>query len=152
MSIFWSDRSKLCWAAAALFAGSAAAVYAPVSAGPPVRADTSLFSEVQAARGSEVAANHCAVCHGAELTGGGGAPSLKGPDFLFGWSGKTTKELVEYIASTMPPGQGRSLTEQEYEDAAAYILGTNGFPAGQSSLSAATATLIGQPPDAAPQK
>lgn len=134
-------------AAAVLFAGGVVGVFMPVSANPPVEVDTSLFSEIQATRGGEVLASHCAVCHGAELTGGGGAPSLNGPDFLFGWSQKTTKDLVEYISNTMPPGQSHALTDREYEDAAAYILKVNGFQAGDSALRPTNPIPIGEPPE-----
>ncbi|QGY79246.1 PQQ-binding-like beta-propeller repeat protein [Sphingorhabdus lacus] len=136
----WAPR-----AAAALFVGGTVIAFLPVSAEPPVQADSSLFSEDQATRGKVVYASHCAVCHGFELTGGGGSPTLKGPDFLFGWSRKSTKDLVDYISVNMPPGQGRSLSGQEYEDVAAYILGANGFRAGQSPLTATTLRVIDQP-------
>lgn len=149
MTTLWLGRSKLCRAAAVLLVGGVAFVIMPLSANSPGPTDSFLFSGGQAARGGEVFASHCAVCHGSELTGGGGSPTLNGPDFLFGWSKKTTKELVEYIATNMPPGQGHSLTDPEYEDVAAYILSANGFPAGQSPLAAVASKPIGQPPEAA---
>jgi alcohol dehydrogenase (cytochrome c) len=155
MRSFGLASSKWSWAvgAAALLSVSAVTlVFAPASAQPPVLADVTMYSESQAIRGSEVSANYCAACHGAELTGGGGAPTLKGPDFLFGWSKKTTKDLVEYIADRMPPGQGHSLTDQEYEDVTAYILSANGFQAGQSDLASATSKPIGQPPETVAHK
>lgn len=142
--------SKLRWAvrvAPILLVVSAVAFVAPLNAEPPAGTDTPLFSAVQATRGGPVVAAHCAVCHGSELTGGGGAPSLNGPDFLFGWSKKTTTELVEYIATNMPPGQGHSLPDRDYEDATAYILSVNGFPAGVSDLTPAKAKTIGVPPN-----
>lgn len=140
----WSVRS-----AATLLVSACAAVYPPVSADASGPVDSALFSELQASRGSEVYGANCAVCHGAALTGGGGAPTLQGPDFLFGWSAKSTTQLVEYISSAMPPGQAHSLTGEEYEDVTAYILGVNGFPAGQADLSPATPKPIGQPPEPA---
>lgn len=152
MNAFLPSRKKLRWAARAalvLLMGGMAVNFTPLSAEATSRMDSSLFSEDQAKRGSVVLETHCAVCHGAQLTGGGGSPPLQGPDFLFGWSAKTTKELVEYIATNMPPGQGHSLTDQQYEDVTAYILGANGFPAGQTPLTPANPRPIGEPPEAA---
>lgn len=120
----------------------------PVAAAAP-KADGSLFSEIQVTRGAEVLGAHCAVCHGAELRGGGGSPPLQGPDFMFGWSNKTTKDLVELISAKMPPGQAHSLSNQEYEDVTAYILSANGFRAGSTPLSPVNPQPIGQPPEAA---
>lgn len=134
-------------AAMALSLGSFVFVYASVSAEVTGQAGNSLFSEQQAVRGSKVLGTHCAVCHGAGLTGGGGSPPLQGPDFIFGWSSRTTRELVDYIATKMPPGQAHSLTAQEYEDVSAYILSANGFKAGDKPLSPAAALLIGEPPE-----
>jgi mono/diheme cytochrome c family protein len=147
MSRIWPDTRSLCrglGAAVILVAGGTAFDYWTASAAG--LESSSLFSEAQATRGSEVSGAHCAVCHGAGLTGGGGSPPLQGPDFLFGWSPKSTGDLVAYISEKMPPGQGRSLTEQQYIDVSAYILSANGFPAGSSSLHPALPKPIGEPP------
>lgn len=151
MSPLWLGSGKLSRrvrTVATLFVGGALTVYVPVSAADADPERDSLFSEVQAARGGEVMRVHCMVCHGARLTGGGGSPTLQGPDFLLGWSEKTTTDLVEYIATKMPPGRGHSLTGQQYEDVSAYILSFNGFPAGKAPLSPANPKPIGLPPDA----
>lgn len=76
----------------------------------------------QVDRGREVYDQRCAVCHGAELTGGAGTPGLKGVGFKFGWNGATAAELAELITITMPPGQENSLTEQQVADMIALIL------------------------------
>jgi alcohol dehydrogenase (cytochrome c) len=151
-SLIWSGSIMIRWttrAAVVLFVGAVAISFLPVSAEPAAQSVGSLFAAPQAKRGGAAYATHCAVCHGFELTGGGGSPALAGPDFLFGWSQKTTKDLVDYISVNMPPGQGRSLSGQEYEDVTAYILGANGFPAGQSPLTSTTAQVIGQPKEEA---
>lgn len=127
--------------------GGLAVVFAPLSAQAPVAAVASLFTEAQATRGAEVYGAHCAVCHGAELTGGGGAPALSGPDFLFGWSRKSTKDLTDFIANNMPPGESQSLSDQEYEDISAYVLSANGFKAGHTALAPAAPKPIGEPTD-----
>lgn len=139
---------KAVCAAVAVLVGGAAVV---VSAQAPASANKALYSQAQAARGLAIFVSRCAVCHGSELTGGGGSPPLKGPDFLFAWSQKTTKDLVDYISVNMPPGQANSLAVQEYEDVTAYILGANGFPSGPAPLSPAASQPIGDAPQAADQ-
>ena len=145
--------TRMCWAiggtAAILYSGGIAAYDPSKNIGTVSAEDSGLFSAAQAARGGEISGAHCAMCHGAELTGGGGSPPLQGPDFLFGWSPKTTTDLVEYISEKMPPGLGHSLTEQQYEDVSAYILSANGFPAGPSPLNPANPKRIGETPEAA---
>lgn len=135
--------------AAILYSGGIAAYDPPTNIGAASSEKSAFFSKAQATRGGEISLAHCAMCHGAELTGGGGSPPLQGPDFLFGWSSKTTKDLVEYISEKMPPGLGHSLTEQQYEDVSAYILSANGFPAGPSPLNPADPKHIGEPPETA---
>lgn len=144
--IFGSRRLR--WAAhaaAVLSIGVVAVVFRPLSAQALIAVDASLFTEAQATRGGEVFGAHCAVCHGAELTGGGGSPALSGPDFLFGWSRKSTKDLVDYIANKMPPGESHTLSDPEYEDVTAYILSANGFKAGQATLAPAMPKPICEP-------
>ena len=46
----------------------------------------------------------CAVCHGAQLQGGG-APALKGREFVALWNGKLLKNFYNYIHTNMPLGQ-----------------------------------------------
>ena len=133
------------WAIAALLVSAVASTAAVVAPAGAQALAASLYSSTQAARGGEVYATNCAVCHGPELTGGGGAPALRGPDFLFGWSPKTTKDLVNFISTNMPPGQGHTLPDAQYVDAAAFILSTNGFKAGSADL-----TLSSPRPIAAP--
>ena len=58
------------------------------------------------------------------------------------WGERTTKDLVEYMSATMPPGRP-SLAEAEYLNITAFILQFNGATAGAQPLVAATATPIG---------
>ena len=58
------------------------------------------------------------------------------------WGKRTTKDLLEYMAATMPPGKP-SLAEAEYINITAFILQFNGAPAGTQALTAATTTPIG---------
>src|SRR5262245_32164646 len=70
----------------------------------------------------------CAGCHGADL-GGGEAPQLAGTGFRAAWGTRTANELVTYIQSNMPPGQG-GLSAADAAGYAAFILAANGAVAG----------------------
>ena len=58
------------------------------------------------------------------------------------WRGRTTKDLVEYMSATMPPGRP-SLAEADYLNITAFILQFNGATAGAQPLVVATAAPIG---------
>ena len=58
------------------------------------------------------------------------------------WGKRTTRDLIEYMSATMPPGRP-SLAEADYVNIAAFILRFNGAAAGTQALAAATATPIG---------
>jgi len=72
-----------------------------------------------ATAGSDVYANDCAVCHGADGSGGSGS-NLQGEDGL--------EDVISVVLSgedAMPSFEG-DLTAQEIADVAAYV--TEGFP------------------------
>jgi len=71
----------------------------------------------------------CAVCHGAQLAGGG-APALKGTSFNAQWNGKTLQSFFNYVQQNMPLGHGGSLPAQNYADIVAFIASQSGLPAG----------------------
>ena len=54
------------------------------------------------------------------------------------WGKRTTKDLIEYMAATMPPGKP-SLAEADYVNISAFILQYNGATAGTQALAATTA-------------
>ena len=94
---------------------------------------TPFFSAAQVNQGRWEFSQKCAVCHGAQLQGGG-APALKGRQFSAQWNGKSLKEFYNYIHSNMPLGQGGDLSSQEYADIVSYILAQSGQPAGSEKL------------------
>jgi PQQ-dependent dehydrogenase (methanol/ethanol family) len=103
-------------------------------AAPCAVADGSaFFSTSQLSQGRWEFAQKCAVCHGAQLQGGG-APALKGREFVAQWNGKSLKDFYTYVHSNMPLGQGGELNSQEYADIVAYVLAHNGLPAGNEKL------------------
>jgi mono/diheme cytochrome c family protein len=88
-----------------------------------------VYTEAQAGRGMQIITAQCTTCHAENLQGGPGVPTVVGPAFTFKWNGKSLRDLLELIRSTMPPGQAGSLGEQEYADVIAAILQHNRFPA-----------------------
>ena len=102
----------------------------------------SVYTAAQATAGQALYQANCASCHVPDLSGRNEAPPLAGANFMTTWRGQTTRDLVEYMQATMPPGQP-SLAESAYLDITAFILQSNGAAAGAQALAAATATPIG---------
>ena len=86
---------------------------------------------------------NCASCHQPTLVGQNEAPPLAGANFMTTWGKRTTKDLLEYMSATMPPGKP-SLAEADYVNISAFILQYNGATAGTQALAAATAAPIAQ--------
>jgi mono/diheme cytochrome c family protein len=95
-----------------------------------------LYQEEQANRGKDEYDYNCGNCHISDLSGDSikDVPPLAGTDFLAQWSGKTVKELLDYMATNMPPDSRGSLGAKTYADIAAYVLKSNQFPAGSAAL------------------
>ena len=106
---------------------------------------TALFTQAQATRGEAVYAESCAACHGASLAGGA-APPLAGPAFERSWGGPrvTLDDLFFVIRTTMPPYGSSSVSVPDRAAVFAFILKSNGYPAGQSLLTADTVQLTQQ--------
>jgi PQQ-dependent dehydrogenase (methanol/ethanol family) len=98
---------------------------------------TPFFSSTQVNSGRWEYSQHCAVCHGATLAGGG-APGLKGTTFVAQWNGKQLKEFYDYVHDQMPLGQAGTLDGQQYADIVSYVLAQNGLPAGTDKLTPST--------------
>ncbi len=120
--------------------------------GAPQQTTEGIYTAEQAARGEQVYSAACANCHGADLSGGGTAPPLAGPDFvknrripdLIGdWGGSvlTANDLLYVIRSTMPAGAVGSLADDEYVAVLSYILERNGHPTGSTTLLAGSPRL-----------
>lgn len=93
-----------------------------------------IYSEAQAARGAAAFATHCASCHGASLGGIGEAPALIGGQFISDFDGLTVAELFDRVRATMPMTYPGGLKREQYADILAFVLKSNGFPAGPSEL------------------
>lgn len=98
--------------------------------GPAADIWQGVYSIAQAERGRTVYMTACIRCHGADLTGTT-APALTGERFFQIWGGDSVSRLFEKIRDTMPPNFSTTLDDGAKLDIVAFILQTNGFPAGR---------------------
>ena len=89
-----------------------------------------VYTAAQATAGHAVYTASCAGCHRANLAGGGDAPGLGGDGFMSSWGNRSTKDLYQFIAKSMPAGAPGSLSEEQYTNVTAYLLWANGAKAG----------------------
>ena len=100
-----------------------------------------VFTAAQVERGREAfLANRCAGCHQPDLAGDRG-PALKGADFLAKWGNGSVGALFTKIRDTMPPNSAEAVAPAIKADIIAFLLQSNGFPAGSAELAADTALL-----------
>jgi sugar lactone lactonase YvrE/mono/diheme cytochrome c family protein len=100
-----------------------------------------VYSAAQASGGQRVYGQSCAPCHGAGLNGTGESPPLLGGQFLDHFDGSSVGDLFDRIVRTMPKNLPGSLKLDDYAAVLAYVLQANGFPPGQSPLSARSSYL-----------
>jgi len=62
--------------------------------------------------------------------------------FFENWEGRALSELVTTIVLTMPNDGSAVVSDEEAVDLVAYILQKNGFPAGSTPLTKATASAV----------
>ncbi len=132
---------------AVLFA-CGAAISMAIVAGQSPAAEAS-YTAAQAAAGQASYQANCASCHMPDLAGQNEAPSLRGANFIRTWRERSTRDLVDYMQATMPPGRP-SLGMQEYQNLAAFILRENGAAAGTQPLRPSAAVTIGSIASGAP--
>ena len=66
-------------------------------------------------------------------------PELWGDAFLAQWENKDVGAFFTRIQTTMPEDAPGSISEAEVLDIIAYVLQTNGFPAGDKAIESASA-------------
>jgi len=93
-----------------------------------------VYTEQQAARGQQVYARACAVCHLDNLQGDSVSPTLVGPAFFARFPDATALDMVTAIRSAMPQNAPDSLGDQAYVDLVSYLLKVNGNRPGSSEL------------------
>jgi len=98
-----------------------------------------VYSEAQAARATVAFNQSCANCHSLSPQGN---RSLTGDKFWEGFTQKTVADLLSYVKTNMPNGNGGSLSATTYNDLVALILKSNNFPPGQTELAPDTVTTV----------
>jgi mono/diheme cytochrome c family protein len=104
-----------------------------------------VYTAAQAERGKQVYEANCVTCHLADLDGSAnptagarGAP-LAGTRFVQDFGESKLSALFNKMKRDMPSGRPGTLTDQQYLDAATYVLQKNGFPGGPAELTAEVA-------------
>jgi mono/diheme cytochrome c family protein len=93
-----------------------------------------VFTAAQAERGKEkFLQGRCGGCHQLDLSGDRG-PALKGDAFLSRWENDSLAMLFKKISETMPPNSPNETPDDAKIDIVAYLLQSNGFPAGPGEL------------------
>jgi S-disulfanyl-L-cysteine oxidoreductase SoxD len=90
-----------------------------------------VYTDAQAARAQSTFNQSCANCHALAPQGN---RSLSGDKFWEGFTQKTVADLLTYVKTNMPNGNGGSLSAATYNDLVALILKSNNFPAGSAEL------------------
>jgi S-disulfanyl-L-cysteine oxidoreductase SoxD len=117
--------------AAAAWTATASA-YAVTVQVPPVLASQGVYTSAQARRGGGLYEDICLACH----TLG----RFRGVDFVTKWSNQPLAVLYKAVRA-MPLGEPDSLAPEEYAEVVAYLLSTNGYPAGPRELSGTDAAM-----------
>jgi mono/diheme cytochrome c family protein len=141
---------------------AAVAVAAAVGAGTGQAQSTGrsvwegIYSPEQAARGEAQYVERCAACHGATLNGTGEAPGLSGGEFVSHYDQLTVADLFDRVRTTMPQNDPGTLSRDQYVEVVAFLLKSNGFPAGTAPLDRrsevlATIAIQAQKPEGAAQ-
>jgi cytochrome c len=111
----------------------------------------------QVGRGEKLYTENCASCHGdlgeGSITSRGRIPPVVGPMALplepppgakvrkqpF----RTARDLYEFVKTSMPPGMGNSLPDQEYLDIVVFSLKTNGVDLGGRTITTDALSALG---------
>lgn len=126
------NRASLLLTASVLFlAATSHAVLTAQTAAPGPTVWDGVYTEAQAERAQVAFGASCARCH--TLTSEGNRP-LVGDKFWQGYTQRTVGDLLTFVSTNMPNGQGGSLSASAYNDLVALILKSNGLPAGTTEL------------------
>ena len=124
-----------------LFVGSLASAVMTAQGAKPAGPTVwdGVYTDAQADRAAGTFSQSCERCH--TLSSQGTRP-LSGDKFWEGYTQKTVGDLLNFVKTNMPNGQGGSLPASVYPDLVALILKSNGFPAGKSELTPETVTDV----------
>ena len=93
-----------------------------------------IYSLDQAKRGRAAYSENCLECHGRGLEGDVENRPLVGYEFTTNWAGGNMLALFDRIRITMPGDKPGTLNRQKVADILAFILQSNGYPAGKAEL------------------
>jgi cytochrome c len=99
-----------------------------------------VYTAAQANRGKTLYSDRCSACHGDSLEGKNG-PSLAAASFRADFDSLAVDDLFEYVQKSMPRGNAGSLSREQTTDLVAFLLTSNGFPAGSNDLPADASAL-----------
>ena len=99
-----------------------------------------VYTAAQAAEGGAIYARQCAMCHGVRLEGTVETPGLTGK-FIANWAGRPVGDLFDYIGRAMPQMAPGTLQPADNARLVAFILQSNGAPAGNTALPADSRAL-----------
>ena len=108
-----------------------------------------VFTDAQADRATGTFSQSCERCH--TLASQGTRP-LIGDKFWEGYTQKTVGDLLTFVKTNMPNGQGGSLPATTYNDLVALILKSNGFPSGKTELTPETIVECADHPQGRPRR
>jgi mono/diheme cytochrome c family protein len=116
----------------------------PATAQTPGSILEGVYTEEQAARGSDLYRANCARCHGPGMQGDGlgMVPAIGGGEFYNRWGKETLGSTLRFVNTFMPFDQAGTLDPQTYADALAYVLKFSGYPAGNNELIPDVATYL----------
>lgn len=93
-----------------------------------------VYTATQAARGKARFEESCSNCHNSDLNGSVRGPALHGDRFFKDWENTSANVLFVKLRDTMPATYPDAVSEEVKLDILAYLLQTNGFPAGNTEL------------------
>jgi ankyrin repeat protein len=93
-----------------------------------------VYTEAQAKRGEDAYARACARCHAEDLLGSTNAPALVGQPFFARFDRTSADDVIDVIRRTMPQEAPDTLGMPAYADIVAFMLKSNGSPAGKAEL------------------
>jgi len=99
-----------------------------------------VYTEAQAAAGAELYGAVCATCHGKMLEGTYEIPALRGR-FMGNWGRAPISSLFDYVSTAMPQMAPGSLSAEDNAKIIAFLLKSNGMPAGTKALPASAEAL-----------
>jgi cytochrome c len=99
-----------------------------------------VYTPAQADRGKTLYTEQCSACHGDALEGKNG-PALAAASFKADFDGLMVADLFEYVQKSMPRGNAGTLSREQTRDLVAFLLTSNGFPAGTRDLPGDTPSL-----------